>query len=69
MSCCEGGPGEDLPTVRNLIHDLTSPWIDQAKPVYVVQYDEAGNTIREFVVTGARSTAAGQSLELRPVEP
>jgi len=59
---------EDLPTVRHLIHDFSSYWIDQGKPVYVGFHDIDG-TYHQFVVTGITSTARGQSLELRPVDP
>ena len=66
MSCCHED-GEDLPTVRHLIHDMSSYWIDQGKPVYTGFYDDHGE-YHNFVVTGITSSAGGQSLQLRPVE-
>jgi hypothetical protein len=65
VSCCDDD--EDPPTVRHLIHDLSSYWIDQGKPVYVSFHDSSGE-FHQFVVTGVTSTARGQSLELGPVD-
>lgn len=64
MSCC--GDDEDPPTVRHLIHDLSSYWIDQGKPVYVGFTDSDG-TYHEYVVTGVTATARGQSLDFKEV--
>lgn len=66
MSCCDDD--ENPPTVRHLIHDLSSYWIDQGKPVYVSVHDSGGELL-QFVVTGVTSTARGQGLELRQVKP
>ena len=66
MSCCDDD--EDPPTVRHLIHDMSSYWIDQGKPVYA-DFTGTDGTLHLFVVTGITSTARGQSLELRQVEP
>lgn len=66
MNCC-CDDDESVPTVRHLVHDLTSHWVDQGKPVYVSACDAAGY-MRQFVVTGVTTTARGQSLELRPAE-
>jgi hypothetical protein len=60
MSCCDDE--EDPPSVRHLIHDMSSYWIDQGKPVYV----SVGSDV--FLVTGITSTARGQSFNLRPVD-
>lgn len=65
MSCCDAG--ENPPTVRHLIHDLSSPWVDQGKPVTVFITDSAGAPLR-FAVTGVTTSARGQSLQLRQVE-
>ena len=67
MSCCDDDE-EDPPTVRHLIHDLSSYWIDQGKPVYV-GFTSTDGTMHLFVVTGVTSTARGQSLDLRQVDP
>lgn len=67
MSCCSPEPDEDAPSVRHLIHDMSSYWIDQDKPVYVDCHDASGE-LRLFMVTGITSTARGQSFDLRPVE-
>jgi hypothetical protein len=64
MSCCDDE--EDPPTVRHLIHDMSSYWIDQGKPVYVDFTDSAGVS-HLFAVTGITSTAGGQSFDLKPV--
>jgi hypothetical protein len=63
VSCCDDD--EKLPTVRHLIHDLSSYWIDQDKPVYV-GFTGTDGTYHSFLVTGVTSTARGQSLELQP---
>lgn len=65
MSCCGG---EDGHSARSLIHDLSSPWIDQDKPVTVDFMGKDGVAV-VFVVTGVTSTARGQSLELEQIEP
>lgn len=66
MNCCSPEPDEDAPTVRHLIHDMSSYWIDQGKPVYVSFYG-APDGPHEFIVTGITSTARGQSFDLRAV--
>ena len=68
MSCCDDD-GEDPPTVRHLIHDLSSYWIDQDKPVSVGFYDASTGEYHAYVVTGVTSGGGGQSLDLREVEP
>lgn len=65
-NCCEGDDGKP-PTVRSLIHDFTSPWVDQGKPVTFSAYD-SGGSYRTYVVTGITTTAGGQELDFKPVE-
>jgi hypothetical protein len=65
VSCCDDG--EELPTVRHLIHDMSSYWIDQAQPVYV-DFHDANGTLHLLVVTGITSTTRGQSFTLKPVD-
>lgn len=66
MSCCSEYDDEPLPTVRHLIHDLSSPWVDPGKPVTLSFYAPGapGDTV-ELVITGVTTTARGQSLDYR----
>jgi hypothetical protein len=67
MSCCDDD--EKPPTVRHLIHDLSSYWVDQNKPVYVSgPWDAETGKFQQFMVTGVTTTAGGQSLDLEPVD-
>lgn len=59
MSCCDDG--ENPPTVRHLIHELSAYWVDQNQPVYISVCDPSGNPMT-FVVTGVTTTARGQEL-------
>lgn len=63
MNCCEDD--SEPPTVRHLIHGLSSPWVDQDKPVTFGTYD-SGGSYREYVVTGIRTRAGGQGLDFKP---
>jgi hypothetical protein len=64
VSCCSEYDDEDLPTVRHLIHDLSSPWVDPNRPVTLELYAPGlpGDTM-EIVITGVTTTARGQSLD------
>jgi hypothetical protein len=66
VSCCSEYDAEALPTVRHLIHDLSSPWVDPNKPVTLELYAPGlGLTCdtMEIVITGVTTTARGQSLD------
>jgi hypothetical protein len=62
MNCCD-----DSATARSLIHDLSSPWIDQNEPVLVSLFDSHGEYL-QFVVTGVTSMGGTQELDLQPVD-
>lgn len=64
MSCCGEYDEEDEPTVRHLIHDLSSPWVDLDKPAVLEFYAPGapGDTVT-LVITGITVTERGQSLD------
>jgi hypothetical protein len=63
-SCCGEYDAEEVPTVRHLIHDLSSPWVDLDKPAVIEFYapGEPENTKR-LAITGITVTERGQTLE------
>jgi hypothetical protein len=66
VSCCPEYNDEQEPTVRHLIHDLSSPWVDPGKPVVLSFYAPGapGDTV-DLVITGVTVTGRGQSLDYR----
>lgn len=60
-------PLRGVSSAKNLIHMLSSDYIDADKPVFVTGYDSGGE-FGVYEVTGTTSTARGQSFDLRMVE-
>lgn len=64
MSCCSEYDDEEQTTVRHLIHDLSSPWVDPNKPIILELYAPGlPDDTMELVITGVTTTARGQSLD------
>jgi hypothetical protein len=66
VSCCD----EEEPTARRLIHALSAPWVDPAKPVTLsVHTCGSGRDVVELLITGITTTARGQSLDYEFIYP
>ena len=61
---CHGRPHDAVPTLKDLIHEMSAEWTHADQPVYVDVYDTEGN-LTNCPVTGITVTARGQTLDFR----
>ena len=61
---CHGRPDDAVPTLKDLIHELSAEWTNADQPVYVSVYDSTGN-LAVCAVTGISVRAGTQTLKFR----